>query len=422
MSMNRRKFLASGLAGGIGGGFILKSAHGHSERVESRYARLDEVLARPVFKQELFRNPIIIESVELLKKERSYLCRVRSTDGAEGISVSHNTMSLLYPIFINRLQPFFVGQDARRMDRLLEKALEFALNFRLGGLGIGIPLATVEFALLDMLGRIAGKSVGQLLGKVHNSHIPVYQATEWREKPVEESVALIKAAVEKSQTTAVKIKVGALMFMTKDPDARGPAGRTEAIIPLIRETFGPDMALYADANGYYRDPRDAIRVGHLLQQYNYNYFEEPVYFDWLDGTKQVADALSIPIAGGEQQHSMYSFRWLLANDGLDVVQPDHYYFGGLIRSLKAARMGEVLGKKCIPHLSGGFGYIYMLHLVSLMPNAGDHIEFKGYEDLPIECQTSSLRLKDGEIKVPTGPGIGVEIDPDWVKKYTPVKP
>ncbi len=208
------------------------------------------------------------------------------------------------------------------------------------------------------------------------------------------------------------------MFMTKDPDVRGPAGRTEEIIPLIREIFGLEMALYADANGYYKDPGEAIRVGRLLEQYNYRYFEEPVFFDWLEGTKEVADALSIPVSGGEQQYSMHAFRWLIANDGLDIVQPDHYYFGGLIRSLKVARMGEAMGKLCIPYLSGGFGYIYMLHLVSLMPNAGDHIEFKGYENLPIDCKTSSLRLKDGKIKVPTGPGIGVDIDPDWVKQYT----
>ena len=84
-------------------------------------------------------------------------------------------------------------------------------------------------------------------------------------------------------------------------------------------------------------------------------------------------------------------------------------------------MGQVMGKKCIPHLSGGFGFIYMLHLVSLMPNAGPHIEFKGYEDLPIECKTSSLRLENGKIKLPTGPGIGVDIDPDYIKKYTLVK-
>ncbi len=232
----------------------------------------------------------------------------------------------------------------------MEKALVFAFNFRLGGLGIGIPLATIEFAILDMMGRISGKSVGQLIGEIHNTHIPVYQATEWREKPVEESVALIQAAVEKSKAQAVKIKVGALMFMTKDLDARGPAGRTEAIIPLIRETFGDDMALYADANGYYKDVNEAIRVGKLLQDYDYSYFEEPVFFDWLDGTKQVADALSIPVAGGEQQHGIHAFRWLLANDGLDIVQPDHYYFGGMIRSLKVARMGEAMGKTVYPAL------------------------------------------------------------------------
>lgn len=421
MKINRRRFISTGLAGGIGAAAMSSTSYGHSDSLDANYAKLDAVLDQPTFKKELFPEPVMIESMELLRYGRSFLCRVRSRDGAEGISVSHDTMRVLYPIFVHRLQPFFIDQDARRLDELVEKALVFALNYRLGGLGIGIPLATVEFAILDMMGRIAGKSVGQLLGRIHNTHIPVYQATEWREKPVKESVALIKAAVEESKAQAVKIKVGALMFMTKDLDAKGPAGRTEEIIPLIRESFGDDMALYADANGYYSDVKEAVRVGKLLQKYNYSYFEEPVYFDWLDGTKQVADALSIPIAGGEQQHNIHSFRWLLANDGLDIVQPDHYYFGGMIRSLKAARMGEVLGKDCTPHLSGGFGFIYMLHLVSLMPNAGPHIEFKGYTDLPIECGTSPLRLDDGKIKVPTGPGIGVDIDPDYVKKYSPVK-
>ncbi len=417
MRISRRQALAAGLAGGAAAAVHAGWASAQADAENPNYARLDAVLAQPVFNRELFADPVIIDSVELLRREGSFLCRVRSKDGAEGLSVAHDTMDILYPIFVHRLQPFFVGQDARRLDELLEKALVFALNFRFGGMAIGIPLATIEFAILDMMGRISGKSVGQLIGGIHNTHVPVYQATEWREKPVEESVALIKAAVQESQAKAVKIKVGALMFMTKDLDARGPAGRTEAIIPLIRKTFGDDMPLYADANGYYEDVNEAIWVGKLLEEYNYGYFEEPVYFDWLDGNKQVADALSIPIAGGEQQHSIHSFRWLLANGGLDIVQPDHYYFGGMIRSLKVARMAAALGKQCIPHLSGGFGFIYMLHLVSAMPNAGPHIEFKGYTDLPIECKTSSLRLEDGKIKVPTGPGIGVDIDPDYVKKY-----
>lgn len=421
MRTNRRKFISTALTGGMGASVLTGSPREKQSSVTRYYAQLDTVLEKPVFKREFFKEPVIIESVELLRYNRSFLCRVRSKDGAVGISVSHNTMNLLYPIFVNRIQPVFIGQDARRLDELLEKALIFGLNFRLGGQGIGIPLATIEFAILDLMGRISGKSVGQLIGKIHNTHIPVYQATEWRERPVKESVELIKAAVDKSQAKAVKIKVGALMFMTKDLDQKGPPGRTEQIIPLIRETFGPEMALYADANGYYEEVKEAVRVGRLLEKYNYRYFEEPVFFDWLEGTRQVADELDLPVAGGEQQHSLHAFRWLIANNALDVVQPDHYYFGGIIRSLKVARMGEVMGKKCIPHLSGGFGFIYMLHLVSLMPNAGDHIEFKGYENMPIECRTSSLRLKDGKIKVPTGPGIGVDIDPEFINKHEVVK-
>ncbi len=421
MKLNRRRLLGVGLASGATAAALPISCWGQLDADNAKYATLDAVLREPIFRKELFAEPIVIESVELLRRGESYLCRVRSRNGAIGISVAHDTMSLLYPIFVNRVKPVFVGQDARRLDELLDKTLEYAFNFRLGGLAIGIPLATIEFAILDMMGRIAGKPVGQLIGTIHNTHIPVYQATEWREKPVEESVALIKEAVERSQAHAVKIKVGALMFMTKDLDARGPFGRTEAIIPRIREVFGDEMTLYADANGYYTDVNEAIRVGKLLQQYDYSYFEEPVFFDWLDGTKQVADALSIPVAGGEQQHSIHAFRWLLANDGLDIVQPDQYYFGGLIRSLKVARMGDALGKKCIPHISGGFGFIYMLHLVSAMPNAGPHIEFKGYTNIPIECATSPLRVEDGKIKVPTGPGIGVDLDPDYVKEYRDVE-
>jgi L-alanine-DL-glutamate epimerase-like enolase superfamily enzyme len=228
--------------------------------------------------------------------------------------------------------------------------------------------------------------------------------------------------VDKYQAQAVKIKVGALMFMTNDLDAKGPAGRTEQIIPLIRKTFGDDMPLYADANGYYQDPNEAIRVGRLLEEYGYEYFEEPTPCYWHHGTKMVNDALSLPVAGGEQEHSIYGFRWLLANNGLEIVQPNQFYFGGMIRSMKVAQMAHAMGKICTPHLSGGFDYIYMLHFVSAIPNSGPHIEFKGYTDIPMECPTSSLRLlQDGTIQVPTGPGTGVTIDPEYIKACEVIK-
>jgi len=429
MRTNRRHFLATALAGGVAAGTSAPSSYGSQASnsgsagaLNPRYAKLDEILRQPVLKKELFKTPVIIQTLELLRYQGNFLCRVRSTDGAEGIAVGHSSLNSLYPIFVNSLQPFFLGKDARDLDLLLEKVYIYSFNFRFNGLALGIPLATIEFAILDMLGRIANKSMGQLIGEIHHPQVAVYQATEYREKSVEESLELIKRDVAEYNAHALKIKVGGLMFMTKDINAVGPKGRTETIIPLIRKTFGDDIALYADANGFYTAP-EAIRVGRLLEEYRYGFFEEPVMFDWYEETKQVADALTMPVAGGEQEYSLHGFRWLIANEGLQIVQPDTYYFGGMIRAMQVARMAHAFGKNCTPHMSGGgLGYLYMIHFVSTLPNACPHHEFKGLRtNVRFECKTSPLQVVDGRIKVPTGPGLGVDIEPDYIKRHQLVK-
>lgn len=428
MKIHRRKFIHASLLGGSAAtlsyacGNTGKQSPDLSEEIKLRYEQLDEVLAQPVLKRELFPEPVIIQSLELLRHENSFICRVRSADGAEGLSVSHSDMRTLYPIFVHTLQPFFIDRDARDLDLILEKVLIYQFNFRYSGRALGIPLATIEFAILDMLGRIAGKSMGELIGDIHHPRVTVYQATEYRERPVEESLELIKRDVAEYDAHAVKIKVGGLMFMTKDMHAVGPPARTEKMIPLIRETFGDDMHLYADANGFY-SVEEAIRVGKLLEEYNYGFFEEPVHFDWYEETKQVADALTMPVAGGEQEYSLHGFRWLIANDGLSIVQPDNYYFGGMIRSMQVARMAQAMGKLCTPHMSGGgLGYLYMIHFVSALPNAAPHHEFKGLRThVQFECPTSSLQVENGQLTVPTGPGLGVDFDPDFVEKHKTVE-
>ncbi len=423
MNIDRRKWIC-GLAAGSPGA---QAAQGNRaarlpKPVQERFARLDEILRQPVLKKQLFSSPVILESIELLRLDDRFLCRVRSRDGAEGISVAHGEMRNLYPIFLRRIQPFFLGKDARELDLILDRVYVYDFNFRFSGISLGIPLATLEFAVLDMLGRIAGKPAGEMIGEIHHPEVSVYVATEWREKPVEESLDLIRKEVAKYDAKALKIKVGRLMFMTTDLYAAGPPGRTEKIVPLVRKTFGDDMALYADANGFYTVP-EAIRVGRLLEQYRYRYFEEPVMFDHLEEIRQVADALAIPVSNGEQDYSFYGFRWLLAHEGLDIVQPDNYYFGGMIRSMKVARMAAAFGKQFIPHMSGGgLGFLYNIHLVSAVPNAGEHHEFKGFQThVKFECKTSPLKVVKGKIRVPTGPGFGVEFDPDWVKRHQVVK-
>ncbi len=428
MATTRRKFITTSIAGGLaatlpGKAFIPDSPFHITDEVRGKYSKLDEILKKPVFKKEFFSTPVIIDTLELLRYKNSFICRVRSKDGAEGISVGHSgQLRTLYPVFTNLLQPFFINKDARDLDLLIEKVYIYQLNFRLSGMALGVPLATIEFAILDMMGRIAKKTIGQLIGDINNPNVAVYQATEYREKPVAESMELIKRDVAEYNAKALKIKVGGLMFGTADINAVGPAGRTETIIPLVRKTFGDDMVLYGDSNGFYSVP-EAIRVGKILEEYKFQFFEEPVMFDWYEETKQVADALSIPVAGGEQEYSLHGFRWLIANDGVQIVQPDYFYFGGMIRAMRVAMMANAFGKKCTPHMTGGdLGFLYMIQLVSALPNALPYHEFKGFKtDIIYECKTSPLKSENGVVKVPTGPGSGVEIDPEFIRKFQTVQ-
>jgi L-alanine-DL-glutamate epimerase-like enolase superfamily enzyme len=323
-------------------------------------------------------------------------------------------MEVLYPIFTKRIAPFFIGKDARDIEQLIPAVTVHENNYKAQGLAIWVPIATIEFAILDMFGKMANRSIGLLISdKIYNPAISVYQANGERDISAEETIEHLKRDVTLSHAKAIKFKLGGRM---SHPET--PVGRSQKLIPLVRETFGPDMIISADANGSYT-AAEAIPIGKLMQQYKYAFYEEPVPFDWYEETKQVSDALEIPIAGGEQEPSTHNFRWLIANGGLSIVQQDMFYFGGMVRCMQVARMAATFGKQCIPHISStGLGYVYMMHFVSAIPNSGPYHEFKEFNNvLPYHCATSSLRSDaNGVIKVPTGPGFGVDIDPAFLAK------
>jgi L-alanine-DL-glutamate epimerase-like enolase superfamily enzyme len=184
------------------------------------------------------------------------------------------------------------------------------------------------------------------------------------------------------------------------------------------------MVLMIDGNGSY-SVKEAVRIGRLLEEHNFYFFEEPVPWDWYEEQKQVADTLDIAMAGGEEEFGMHAFRWIVANDVFQIVQPDLFYFGGMIRSMKVARMAGATGKTISTHMSGGgLGYIYNVIFVSACPNADRFHEFKmfGTKDangtpIPITGKTGPFESVDGAIKAPAGPGLGITIDPDYVKTH-----
>ena len=424
----RRKFLTSAVAGGVAIANLplISCSSGNkksfsADELEARYNKLDKSLQQPIFKKELFPNPVIIETVELLEYNNIYMCRVRSKDGAEGISVAHPSMSMFIPIFLRTSRSFFTGQDARELDILMEKFFLFNSNYRLNGQPVCVPLATIEFAILDMMGKIANKSAAQLIGDIHNPEVGIYVATEHRGLPLEEHFERVKQEVAEFDVDALKIRVG-YQTGSKDINYGGVPGKSEKLVPMIREHYGDNWTIYADANGYY-NVDDAIKIGRLLEEYKYAFFEEPVMYYHFEDIKKVADTLTIPISNGEQDQNLYNFRWLLANDGLDIVEPDTYYIGGFIRAMRVALMGKAMGKPCVTHMSeGGLGFLYNAMFVSAVPNPTPHTEFKSFRtNVPYECPTAPMKVVKGKMKAPSGPGMGAVIDPDFIQKLEVVR-
>ncbi len=374
---------------------------------------LAQAATRPVLDLSGIRGPVIIEAIDTLRTANGkYLVRVRSGDGVEGIAVGNEFhLGFLHPLMHHRIVPALIGQDARDWEALLERVYRHACNYKLQGMPFWQPLATIEFAVLDLLGRIAGCSVACLLGGPVRHDVAVYQAFDDREKDAEESVERMAEAIAASGARAAKFKVGGRMGRNAD----SLPGRTARIIPLARQRLGDSFTLYADANGSFDVP-EAIRVGRMLEDIGAAFFEEPVPFDHFDDTRRVAAALRIPLAGGEQDASLYNLRWALAHDALQVVQPDLFYFGGFVRCARVARMAAALGRDCTPHISStGLGFLYLLHFAAAVPNVGPHQEYKGSaNDVPFSCATSPLRAESGVVRTPAGPGLGVDLDPAWV--------
>jgi L-alanine-DL-glutamate epimerase-like enolase superfamily enzyme len=194
-------------------------------------------------------------------------------------------------------------------------------------------------------------------------------------------------------------------------------GRTEKMLKLARKKLGDDIKIYADANGSYNSTK-AIEVGRMLEDLNVAFFEEPCPWEELGETKKVADALKMPVAAGEQDASLWRFQWMMENRVMDIVQPDLNYNGGFVRTARVARMARRFNMKIVPHSSQtGPAAPNMLHFASSTPNIGPHMEFPWRSPRkPVSWYSPNFFVRGGTVRVPTGPGLGVEIDPDFLKK------
>lgn len=397
----RREILAASLGGGL-------AACGPAPGPDSQAAasptieELDAAAARPVLDLSGLDSALVIDSIRLLEKDGERFIHVRSKDGAEGISLT-NRRPYLASILNELVIPFFEGKDARRLEsELLFELYRHRSNYKLQGLALWSPLAWVEFALLDMLGRAAGRSMADLLGGKLRDWVDFYIASGRRDSTPEEECEYLQELVAETGAKAVKFRLGGRMSRNLDASP----GRSEQLIPMARQALGDGIDLHGDANSSY-DPDHAVPIGRLLEEAGAVYFEEPCPFDHLEDTKRVADALDLPVSGGEQEYSERRFRWMIANRGVDIVQPDLQYYGGMMRSARVANMAEAAGMPTTVHISGGFGFVYMLHFAARTKSIGRYQEYKRSIERYAGWFDPPLQIQDGRLSVPHGAGVGI---------------
>jgi L-alanine-DL-glutamate epimerase-like enolase superfamily enzyme len=363
--------------------------------------------------RSLFKQPVIIRSIELFQFDEEYIIKVLAENGSTGFTLCNQRLPFLISMLQGLIIPYLIGKDARDIEDLLEFIYVKNSNYKYAGMPFWNCVGHIEIALFDMLGKMAGKPINQLLGNPLKNEIDIYLSSTTRETTSQQEADNFNKRIAETGAKAVKFKVGGRM--SKNNDAM--PGRSDNIVPLMRKTLGDAITLYVDANGSY-DLKNGIKMARYLEDQQVDIFEEPVPFDQYENTKKIADVIKkMRLAGGEQDTSIYRFEWMAQNHALDVLQPDLYYNGGFTRCFKVARTAQNSGLSFSPHSPKTDPLAApMLHLMSLVPNSGGFQEWHISQPRHKSWYAPHFEIKNGKISVPTANGLGITIDDTvWTK-------
>jgi L-alanine-DL-glutamate epimerase-like enolase superfamily enzyme len=341
--------------------------------------------------------------------------RVTAEDGAQGWGqVSTYNADITCEVFHRQVAPYALGAGASPNDALIDRIEEKEHKFP--GSYLKRAMAGLDTALWDQQGRRQGKPVIELLGGMPG-RLRAYASSMKRDITPEAEADRFLRLRDRCGFDAFKFRVGAECGRDMD---EWP-GRTEAIVPAIRKALGPDAHLLVDANSGF-SPKRAIEVGRLLEAEGVEHYEEPCPYWELEQTKEVTDALDVAVTGGEQDCELATWRRICELPAVDIVQPDILYAGGIGRTLRIARMAAARGLPVTPHAANlGLVTLFTMHLLPTLPNAGKYLELSIEEADYYPWQyglfrNDPYRVVDGHVTVPSEPGWGVEIDPDWLAR------
>jgi galactonate dehydratase len=297
---------------------------------------------------------------------------------------------------VQDLKGLLIGEDPTHIERLWQKMQVATMGHgMLGTVGAG-AMTGIDVALWDIKGKALGVPVWNLLGGKMRDRIPIYSHANTAE-----------AALAVKGHGIRTIKCGGVA----DPVRK---------VATLREAVGDEVDIAIDLHGPpWLTPADAARLARALEPYDLLWIEDPIAPDNLDGYRRIRDAAHVPLAAGERMATIYGERELIEHDLVDVIQPDTGRAGGLTQMRKIAAMAEAHHIMMAPH-SGSLGPVAeyaALHLLAAIPN-GLILE-RLDADWPGRARTVVPHpvQEGGSIAVPDAPGLGCDIDEDFVARF-----
>ncbi|MCX5907749.1 MAG: mandelate racemase/muconate lactonizing enzyme family protein [Deltaproteobacteria bacterium] len=334
---------------------------------------------------------------------REYVVTRVHTD--EGITGSAYTLggSVVLTAVNDTLKPLVMGADPFDTERLWDKM--FRTTLMLGRKGAVIRgLSTIDIALWDIKGRALGQPLYKLLG-AYTDKVPVYSSGGYyRQGESFQEMADEMAGIVERGFLGIKIKVGLLSF--KEEVER---------IRTLRRTVGDGIPIRVDANCAWNDLTYARKIMRAFEEYNIDWFEEPVLPDNFRGSAELAATFETPIATGEQECTRWGFRDLIEHRAGDILQPDVAVVGGVTEWMKVAALASAYD---LPISSHYFPDVHV-HLMAAIPNALIAEYFPLDLDIMVfdHVVKEPLKPEKGYLPVPKRPGLGMDLDEEKLKRY-----
>ena len=315
---------------------------------------------------------------------------------------------------VEELADYLIGKDPRQIED--HWTVMYRAGFYRGG-GIHMSaLAGIDQALWDIKGKALGVSVSDLLGGSVRDRIRVYS---WigGDRPAD-TAAAAQAAVARGFTAVKMNGTEELQFI----DSHDKVERCLANVAAVREAVGPNVGIGVDFHGRVHKPMAKVLLREL-EPYKLMFVEEPVLSEHHEALKELAHVATMPIALGERLYSRWDFKRILSEGYVDIIQPDPSHAGGITETRKIAAMAEAYDVALALHCP--LGPIALA--ANLQIDAGCYNAFIQEQSLGIHYNAANDLLdylsnpevfayEDGMVKIPTGPGLGIEVNEAYVRE------